>query len=71
MIAVTSILSPVSGLFTVTENVTVTVAPAARLPVQVRSGLAYDNVPRLAVASPLYAASSSTPDSESVNVAPV
>ena len=46
-------LSPVSGLFTVTENVTVTVAPTARLPVQVSTGLVYDTVPALAVASPL------------------
>ena len=36
-----STLSPVSGLFTVTEYVMVTVAPTARLPVQVRSGLVY------------------------------
>ena len=33
-------LSPVSGLFTVMVNVTVAVAPAARLPVQVSTGLA-------------------------------
>ena len=33
-------LFPVSGLFTVTENVMVAVAPAARFPVQVRFGLA-------------------------------
>ena len=71
VIAVTSTLSPVSGLFTVTENVTVTVAPAARLPVHIRPGLTYDNDPPVADASPLYTASSSTPDSESVNVAPV
>ena len=32
-------LFPVSGLFTVTENVMVAVAPAARFPVQVRFGL--------------------------------
>jgi hypothetical protein len=31
---------PVSGLFTVTENVMVAVAPGARFPVQVRAGLA-------------------------------
>ena len=37
--AVTSTLSPVSGLFTVTENVIVAVAPTARSPVQVRFGL--------------------------------
>ena len=33
-------LSPVSGLFTVMVNVTVAVAPGARLPVQVSTGLA-------------------------------
>ena len=33
-------LSPVSGLFTVTENVMVADAPTARFPVQVRFGLA-------------------------------
>ena len=33
------ILFPVSGLLTVTEKVTVTTAPTARFPVQVRSGL--------------------------------
>ena len=37
---ITSSLSPVSGLLTVTVNVTVTVAPGARLPVQVRTGAA-------------------------------
>ncbi len=53
-VAVTiSSLSPVSGLCTVTENVTVTVAPTARLPVQVSTGLAYDSVPAVATASPL------------------
>ena len=36
----TRILSPVSGLFTVTENVIVADAPTARFPVQVRFGLA-------------------------------
>ena len=30
---------PVSGLFTVTEKVTVVAAPGARVPVQVRFGL--------------------------------
>src|SRR5450755_4192538 len=40
--------SPVSGLFTVTENVIVAVAPAARSPVQVRAGLANDTVPMVA-----------------------
>ena len=38
--AVARTLSPVSGLFTVTEKVMVAVAPGARLPVQVRFGLA-------------------------------
>ena len=33
-------LSPVSGLFTVTEKVMIAMAPGARSPVQVRSGLA-------------------------------
>ena len=33
-------LSPVSGLLTVTVNVMVAVAPGARLPVQVSTGLA-------------------------------
>jgi hypothetical protein len=40
VIVVARILLPVSGLFTVTENVTVTDAPTARFPVQVRFGLA-------------------------------
>jgi hypothetical protein len=31
---------PMSGLFTVTENVIVAVAPTARFPVQLRAGLA-------------------------------
>ena len=44
---------PVSGLFTVTENVIVAVAPIARLPVQVRFGLVNDTVPAVAAASPL------------------
>ena len=39
VIVVARILSPVSGLFTVTENVIVATAPAARFPVQVRFGL--------------------------------
>ena len=46
-------LSPVSTAFTVTENVTVAAAPTARLPVQVRFGLAYETAPTLAAASPL------------------
>ena len=44
---------PVSGLFTVTENVTVAVAPTARFPLQVRFGLVKDAVPAVADASPL------------------
>ena len=40
VIAVARTLSPVSGLRTVAEKVMVAVAPAARLPVQVRFGLA-------------------------------
>jgi hypothetical protein len=46
-------LFPVSGLFTVTENVMVALAPGARFPVQVRFGLAYETLPAVAVASPL------------------
>ena len=38
--AVPRILSPVSALLTVAENVTVAAAPTARVPVQVRFGLA-------------------------------
>ena len=38
--AVARILSPVSVVFTVTENVTITAAPTARLPVHVSTGLA-------------------------------
>ena len=45
-----STLSPVSGLFTVTVNVMVAVAPVARFPVQVRLGLAYDTEPAVAIA---------------------
>ena len=44
---------PVSGLFTVTENVIVAVAPAASVPVQVRFGLVKATVPAVAAASPL------------------
>jgi hypothetical protein len=44
---------PVSGLFTVTENVTVAVVPGASVPVQVRFGLANETAPALAAASPL------------------
>ena len=44
---------PVSGLFTVTENVITADAPTARFPVQVRLGLAKVTVPAVAAASPL------------------
>ena len=44
-------LSPGSGFLTVTEKVTVAVAPTARFPVQVRSGLANDTLPAVADAS--------------------
>ena len=47
------ILFPVSGLFTVTENVIVAVAPGASVPVQVRFGLANETLPAVAAASPL------------------
>jgi hypothetical protein len=47
------ILFPVSGSFTVTENVTVTEPPGDRLPVQFRLGLANDTDPPVAEASPL------------------
>ena len=51
VIVLARILFPVSGLFTVTENVIVAVAPTARFPVQVRFGLANDTVPAVADAS--------------------
>ena len=44
-------LSPVSGLLTVTVKVTVAVAPGARSPVQVMSGLAKLTDPVVAMAS--------------------
>src|ERR1700733_6788524 len=49
------VLSPVSGLSTVTEKVIVTVAPTARFPVQARleSAGSRVTVPVVAVASPL------------------
>ena len=50
---VISCLSPLSGLLTVTVNVTVTDPPGARLPVQVSTGAAYDTDPAVAAASPL------------------
>src|ERR1700731_1519985 len=49
---VTICLSPVPGLFTVTESVTVTVPPGARSPVHVSTGAAYDTCPAVAAASP-------------------
>ncbi len=48
----------------------VTVPSAGTSPVQVRSGLAKATVPALAAASLLYVASSSTPPSGSVKLAP-
>ena len=45
-------LFPVSGLATVTENVTVAAAPGVRLPAQARSGLANATEPAVAAASP-------------------
>ena len=67
--AATRFLSPASGLFTVAEKVIVAAAPTARFPVQVRFGLVYETLPDDADASPLYVASSMTPDSEAVKVA--
>ena len=46
-------LSPVSGLLTVTENVTVADAPTARLPLQDSTGLVNPTVPAVAAALPL------------------
>ena len=46
-------LVPVSGLLTVTEEVTVTVAPGAMSPVHTAPVAPTDSVPELAVASPL------------------
>ena len=45
------IWSPVSGLFTVSENVIVAAAPTARFPDQDRFGLANETVPAVAAAS--------------------
>ena len=42
-----------SGSLTVTENVSVALAPTARFPVQVRAELAKDTLPAEAAASPL------------------
>ena len=44
-------LSPVSGLLTVSEYVTIAVAPTARSPVQVTVPLANDTLPVVAAAS--------------------
>ena len=47
-------LSPVSGLLTVTVKVMTADAPGARSPVQVSTGLVYDNAPvPVVAASPL------------------
>ena len=51
VIVLARILFPVSGLFTVTENVMVAAAPRARFPVQVRFGLAKLTLPLVAAAS--------------------
>ena len=51
VIVLARILLPVSGLLTVTENVTVADAPGARFPVQVRFGLAKLTLPLVAAAS--------------------
>ena len=51
VIVLVSTWLPVSGLLMVTENVMVAVAPAARLPVQDRFGLAKETVPAEAAAS--------------------
>ena len=51
-------LLPVSGFFTVTVPVMVTVPPIGMLPVQVRPELVTDRVPEVAVSSPLGVASS-------------
>src|ERR1700688_1648796 len=51
VIVLARILLPVSGLFTVTENVIVADAPAARFPVQVRFGLAKVSEPAVVVPS--------------------
>ena len=67
----TRILSPVSGFFTVTENVSVAPAPTARFPVQVRVELANETLPTVAAASLLYVASSGSPSSGSVKLAPL
>ena len=45
------VLLPVSGLFTVTEKVTVPTAPGSRSPVQVRSGRVKETRPAVAAAS--------------------
>ena len=50
VIVLARILFPVSGLFTVTENVMVADAPTARSPVQVRFGLAKLTLPLVAAA---------------------
>ena len=53
VIVLAMLLSPVSGLLTVTENVMVAAAPTARSPVQVRFGLAKLTLPAVAAPSPL------------------
>src|SRR6476469_2424528 len=65
---VVSALSPGSGLRTVTEAVMVTVAPTARLPVQVSVEPLTDTAPAVAETSPLYVASSRAPASATLTV---
>src|SRR5262245_10466609 len=67
--ALTSVWSPVDGLFTATVYETVAVVPTGRSPVQVRLGAVKVAVPVVAAAEP-NVASSSTPVRSSVNVAP-
>ena len=50
VIVLARILLPVSGLFTVTENVIVALAPTARFPIQVRFGLEKLTLPLVAAA---------------------
>ena len=51
VIVLARVLFPVSGFFTVTENVMVADAPTARVPVQVRLGLENTAEPAVALAS--------------------
>ena len=53
VIVLARLLLPVSGLFTVTEKVTVAVPPGDRFPVHDSTGEANDTDPPVAAASPL------------------